>query len=110
MPIIPTRATLLSTPLGELHDWSLLVWCACRRFPCHLAVRRLAEERGSLVKLEAILGRMRCESCGGPPVKAEAKQGDPFAPRVAAIVLLETRGRQRVTGDRSSDHARPDLG
>ena len=93
MPILPTRATLLTSPLGQLHGWGLIVWCACRGFPRHLAIVRLASERGSLVTLEAILGRMRCEMCGRPPVKAEAKHGDPFAPRVAAIVLLETKGQ-----------------
>ena len=91
MPLIPTRATLLSSQLGELHDWGLIVWCACRGFPRHLAIKHLAEERGSLVTLEAILLRMRCGQCGRPPVKAQAKHGDPFAARGAAIVLLETK-------------------
>ena len=93
MSLIPTRATLLSSRLGELRDWGLVVWCACRGFPRHFSIERLAEERGSLVTLEAILVRMRCGQCGRPPVKVQAKRGDPFATRGAAIVLLETKGQ-----------------
>ena len=90
--MIPTRANLLSARIGELHDWGLIVWCACRGFPRHFLIQRLAEDHGSRVTLEAILGRMRCQTCGRPPARAEAKRGDPFAPRVSAVVLLETRG------------------
>ena len=92
MAVPLTRATLLSTPSGELRDWGLIVWCYCRGFPRHLAVERLAEKFGTWPRLESILGRLRCEKCRQAPGRVEAKLGDPFAPRVAAIVLLESKG------------------
>ncbi len=92
MAILPTRATLLSTPIGELWDWGLIVWCSCRAFPRHLTVERLAQEFGSRPRLESILGRLRCEKCRRAPGRVDAKRGDPFNARVAAIVLLESKG------------------
>lgn len=91
MPIIPTRATLLSSRLGDIREWNLIVWCGCRGFPRHLSVEWLAGEHGNRATLEAVLGRLRCEKCEKPPVRAQAKCGDPFAPRVTAVVLLETK-------------------
>ena len=91
MPINLTRATLLASRIDELRDWGLTVRCGCRVLPGHLPVRRLAEAYGSLVTLEAILGRMQRKTCGRPPVRAEAKRGDPSAPGGAAIMLLETK-------------------
>ena len=91
MAILPTRATLLSTRIGELRDWSLIAWCPCRSFPRHLPVDRFAQEFGTRPTLERILGRLRCEKCRRAPGRVEAKRGDPFASRAAPIVLLESR-------------------
>ena len=98
MAIIPTRATLLTTPIGELRDWNLIASCPCRSFPRHLALEKLVVELGTRPTLETILSRLRCEKCGGPAVRVEAKRGDPFAVRVSAVVLLESKaaaGRAR---------------
>lgn len=91
MAILPTRATLLSTPVGELRDWGLIIWCPCRSFPRHLPVERFAEEFGTRPTLERILGRLRCEKCHRAPGRVEAKRGDPFAARVKPVVLLESQ-------------------
>ncbi len=92
MPILPTRATLLSARLGQLRDWNLMAACPCRGFPRHLSVERLAVELGERPTLESVLGRLRCEKCGRPPIRVEAKRGDPFATRTPVVVLLETKG------------------
>ena len=98
MAILPTRATLLSTRIGELRDWGLIISCRCRGFPRHLAVEAVAVECGTRPTLETVLARLRCEKCGAAPVRVEAKQGDPFAVRVKPVVLLESKvaaGRNR---------------
>ena len=92
MAIYHTRATLLSTAIGELREWGLIVWCPCRRFPRHVAVERLVQRCGDQPKLETILGRLRCDKCRRAPGRVEAKRGDPFAARVSSIMLLETKG------------------
>ena len=87
----PPVPRLLSTPVGELRDWGLIVWCPCRSFPRHLPVERFAEEFGTRPTLERILGRLRCEKCHRAPGRVEAKRGDPFATRVKPVVLLESQ-------------------
>ena len=98
MAILPTRATLLSTRIGELREWNLIITCRCRGFPRNLAIEAVAVERGARPTLEAVLARLRCEKCGQAPGRVEAKRGDPFAARMLAVVLLESKasvGRNR---------------
>jgi hypothetical protein len=92
MAILPTRATLLATPIGQLRDWGLIVTCPCRGFPRHMPVDRLADDFGNRVTLEAILMRLRCERCRLPPRRIEGRRGDPFAVRGhQPVVLLESK-------------------
>lgn len=99
MPVLPTRATLLTRRLGELRDWGLVIVCPCRGFPRHMPVERLADDHGNRLTLESVLTRFRCERCGRSPSRIEARQGDPFAVRGSSpVVLLESRaavGRNR---------------
>lgn len=98
MAILPTRATLLSTHIGELLEWHLLVVCRCRGFPRCLEIEALVEVFGTRPLLEAVLTRLRCERCSQGPIRVEAKRGDPFAVRTLAVVLLESKasvGRNR---------------
>ena len=90
--VLPTRATLLTARLGTLREWNLIATCPCLAFPRHLSVERLAVQFGEQPRLESILARLRCSRCGRSPMKVEAKRGDPFAVRVSAVVLLETKG------------------
>lgn len=92
MPILPTRATLLTTPIGSLRDWGLIISCPCRGFPRHLAVDQLAKDFGTRPSLESILAKLRCAECRRVPSRVMAKRGDPFATRVTPVMLLETKG------------------
>ena len=57
----------LSTPIGELRDWGLVVWCSCRGFPKHLAVERLVQELGTRPTLERTLGACAARNANALP-------------------------------------------
>lgn len=93
MPPLPSRASLLSTRLGELREWTLIVGCPCRGYPRYLPIAPLVEAYGSKVVLERLVMRLRCEKCRRGPKRVEARVGDPFAVRGApVVVILESPG------------------
>ena len=98
LPILPTRAALLTARLGDIREWSLLVTCACRGFPKHVEMPPLADELGNARVLETVLARLRCGKCGRAPVRIVARRGDHLAAKAMTVVLLESKeavGRNR---------------
>ena len=73
MSMVPTRATLLTRRLGELREWHLIASCPCRAFPRFIDLAPLAAAHGNLMTLEALMVRLRCERCGRPPRRVEAR-------------------------------------
>ena len=89
MALLPTRATLLATPLSELREWHLVVTCRCRGFPQHIHLGKIAEDFGGRLTLERVVQKLRCKRCHAAPIRVHAGQGDPFVKRPVTVVLLE---------------------
>ena len=66
LPPSPERSPLASG-LAELAGWWPDVACACNRGLRMLPLRLLAGRLGWRVPLSAVLLRLRCKACGGPP-------------------------------------------
>jgi hypothetical protein len=86
----------LGAPLRELLPYWLDLRCdpaRCTKVVC-VPMQLLAAKRGGRMRLEDVIGRLRCEQCGQPPVNARITDS-PIGRGGNRRAELPVRGRAR---------------